>query len=236
MSGDEILTLLLVAAILVGIWIGSLRSKNTRLESEKRNLLAREFERMKLVVERTYSSVQTGGKPEIEIGGESYTKGDLILDHVYDEDAEDDLAYVDRGEDSPFCIIEIQEPSLDDHHMAFLATVAKAGPSDPFCRVFAQLYASGKLTFSRTDLAAVAKALYECVCLEGVAPDAAMIREKLRAGGVTVQDGLLKGIMDGSKEACIWRIRIVDYETGGKFLDRTIEHDESTEPAEDDES
>lgn len=249
MNGDVwqlLIFVIVIVACLIWCWIVSLQAKIKSHEWEKRDLLVRAFERMNLVVERTYSSVDTGGKPEITIGGETYREGDHIREHVYDEDAqeeaeedaEDDLADLYRVEKSPFCIREIQEPGPDDHHMAVLATAAKAGPgTDTFCSLFALLYESGKMTTSRTDLAAIAKALYECLCLERVAPDAAMIREKLRAAGVTVQDSLLEGIIDGSKlkEACTWRIRIVDYETGGKFLDRTIEYDESTEQEEADE-
>ena len=91
------------------------------------------------------------------------------------------------------------EADPDRHRMeeAILATLAKGGPDDPFSETFIRAY--GTLTFSRRDLQAVGKAIHEAVCLQGVAADAVLLRDKLRSAGATVQDAVLTGILDGSK-------------------------------------
>ena len=91
------------------------------------------------------------------------------------------------------------EADPDRHRMeeAILATLAKGGPADPFNETFFQAYNQGTLTFSRTDLNAVANAIHEAVCLQGVAADAVLLRDKLRS--LKVKDEVLTGILDGSK-------------------------------------
>ena len=87
------------------------------------------------------------------------------------------------------------EADQDRHRMeeAILATLAKAGPADPFRFAFAQAFTSDSLTFSRSDLRAVADALWEVVCLGGVAADAVLLRDKLKEAGASVSDAVLSG-------------------------------------------
>ncbi len=91
------------------------------------------------------------------------------------------------------------EADPDRHRMeeAILATLAKGGPDNPFNETFFQAYNQGTLTFSRSDLEAVALAIHEAVCLKGVAADAVLLRDKLRSS--RVKDEVLTGILDGSK-------------------------------------
>lgn len=93
------------------------------------------------------------------------------------------------------------ETDPDRHEMeeAILATLAKGGPDNPFNETFFQAYNQGTLTFSRSDLATVGNAIHEAVCLQGVAADPVLIRDKLRSVGATVQDTVLTGILDGIK-------------------------------------
>lgn len=93
------------------------------------------------------------------------------------------------------------EADQDRHRMeeAILATLAKAGPADPFRWTFAQALTSDVLTFSRSDLRAIAEALWSLVCLDGVAADAVLLRDKLKDAGAAVPDAVLSGILDGSK-------------------------------------
>ena len=62
------------------------------------------------------------------------------------------------------------EADPDRHQMeeAILATLAKAGPGDPFADAYSMAYVSETLTFSRSDLKAVGKILHEDICLQGV--------------------------------------------------------------------
>lgn len=82
---------------------------------------------------------------------------------------------------------------------AILATVAKAGPRDPFRFTFSQALLTGAIIFSRGDLAEVAEAIWSSVCHDGVAADEVLIRDKLKASAEKVEDAVLKGILDGSK-------------------------------------
>jgi len=93
------------------------------------------------------------------------------------------------------------EADPDRHHMeeAILATLAKAGPGDPFADAYSMAYTSGALTFSRSDLKAVGKILHEDICLQGVPADKVLLRDKLRAAGAKVADAVLTVILDGSK-------------------------------------
>ena len=93
------------------------------------------------------------------------------------------------------------EADPDRHHMeeAILATLAKAGPGDPFADAYSMAYISETLTFSRSDLKAIGDALHEDICLQGVPADAVLLRDKLRAAGAKVADAVLKVILDGSK-------------------------------------
>lgn len=93
------------------------------------------------------------------------------------------------------------EADPDRHRMeeAILATLARLGPDDPFNETFFQAYNQRTLTFSRSDLKAVAEAIHEAVCLKGDAADVVLLRDKLRSAGATVKDEVLTGILDGSK-------------------------------------
>ena len=93
------------------------------------------------------------------------------------------------------------ETDLDRHQMeeAILATLAKAGPGDPFADAYSMAYISETLTFSRSDLKAIGDALHEDICLQGVPADAVLLRDKLRAAGAKVADAVLTVILDGSK-------------------------------------
>ena len=93
------------------------------------------------------------------------------------------------------------EADPDRHHMeeAILATLAKAGPGDPFADAYSMAYISETLTFSRSDLKAVGKILHEDICLQGVPADKVLLRDKLRAAGAKVADAVLTVILDGSK-------------------------------------
>ena len=93
------------------------------------------------------------------------------------------------------------EADPDRHHMeeAILATLAKAGPGDPFADAYSMAYISETLTFSRSDLDAIGVALHEDICLQGVPADAVLLRDKLRAAGAKVADAVLTDILDGSK-------------------------------------
>ena len=93
------------------------------------------------------------------------------------------------------------EADPDRHQMeeAILATLAKAGPGDPFADAYSMAYTSGALTFSRSDLKAVGKILHEDICLQGVPADKVLLRDKLRAAGAKVADAVLTVILDGSK-------------------------------------
>ena len=95
-----------------------------------------------------------------------------------------------------------QEAEADpDRHVmeeATLATVAKGGPDDPFNETFLQAFTQGTLTFSRSDLGAIGKAIHETV-LQRVVADEVLLRDKLHSAGATVEDEVLKGILDGSK-------------------------------------
>ena len=93
------------------------------------------------------------------------------------------------------------EADPDRHHMeeAILATLAKAGPGDPFADAYSMAYVSETLTFSRSDLKAVGKILHEDICLQGVPADKVLLRDKLRAAGAKVADAVLTVILDGSK-------------------------------------
>ena len=104
------------------------------------------------------------------------------------------------------------EADQDRHRMeeAILATLAKAGPADPFRFTFAQAFTSDALTFSRSDLRAVAEAAWSLVCLDGVAADAVLFRGKLKEAGAAVPDAVLSGILDGSKA--------VDVSVAGQYI------------------
>lgn len=143
MTTAEFFLFLFVLAIFVaGGWMWLLYSKIRELETEKHWMLDREFDRMKLIIERTYRSPEFGGGgPEVIINGEDYRRGDTILDPLYEDEPWGDNK-------SPFYISEIAEPGV------------------------------------------------------------------------------------GGK---IWRLRVLDRETYGKFFDRTLEHDEATEQDEEDE-
>jgi replicative DNA helicase len=93
------------------------------------------------------------------------------------------------------------EADPDRHQMeeAILATLAKAGPGDPFADAYSMAYTSEALTFSRSDLKAVGDALHENICLQGVPAAVVLLRDKLRAAGAKVEDGVLTVILDGSK-------------------------------------
>ena len=93
------------------------------------------------------------------------------------------------------------EADPDRHQMeeAILATLAKAGPGDPFADAYSMAYISETLTFSRSDLKAVGDALHEDICLQGVPADKVLLRDKLRAAGAKVADAVLTVILDGSK-------------------------------------
>ena len=93
------------------------------------------------------------------------------------------------------------ETDPDRHQMeeAILATLAKAGPGDPFADAYSMAYSSETLTFSRSDLDAIGVALHEDICLQGVPADAVLLRDKLRAAGAKVADAVLTDILDGSK-------------------------------------
>ncbi len=93
------------------------------------------------------------------------------------------------------------EADPDRHHMeeAILATLAKAGPGDPFADAYSMAYISETLTFSRSDLKAIGDALHEDICLQGVPADAVLLRDKLRAAGAKVADAVLTDILDGPK-------------------------------------
>lgn len=93
------------------------------------------------------------------------------------------------------------ETDLDRHQMeeAILATLAKAGPGDPFADAYSMAYTSETLTFSRSDLKAIGDALHEDICLQGVPADAVLLRDKLRAAGAKVADAVLTDILDGPK-------------------------------------
>lgn len=82
---------------------------------------------------------------------------------------------------------------------AILATLAKAGPDNPFRWTFSQAFTGGTLTFTRTDLAAIAEALWTSICLDGVAADMDIIKGKLKAADVRVEDAVLQGILAGAK-------------------------------------
>jgi replicative DNA helicase len=90
------------------------------------------------------------------------------------------------------------EADPDRHRMeeAILATLAKGGPADPFNETFFRAFNNGSLTFSRSDLSAVANALHEVVCLQGVPADAVLLRDKL---GSSVTVAVLTDILDGSR-------------------------------------
>ena len=93
------------------------------------------------------------------------------------------------------------ETDPDRHQMeeAILATLAKAGPGDPFADAYSMAYISETLTFSRSDLKAIGDALHEDICLQGVPADKVLLRDKLRAAGAKVADAVLTDILDGSK-------------------------------------
>ena len=90
------------------------------------------------------------------------------------------------------------EADQDRHRMeeAILATLAKGGPDDPFNETFFRAFNNGSLTFSRSDLSAIANALHEVVCLQGVPADAVLLRDKL---GSSVKGAVLTDILNGSK-------------------------------------
>jgi replicative DNA helicase len=93
-----------------------------------------------------------------------------------------------------------QEAEADpDRHLmeeAILATLAKGGPDDPFNQTFFQAYYQGTLTFSRSDLKAIADVIHEAVCIKGVAADEILLRDRL---GSASEIKALKEILDGSK-------------------------------------
>ena len=88
------------------------------------------------------------------------------------------------------------DPGRQDIENAILATVAKVPLDDPFQAEF--IAAGGTFTFSRSDLAAVAGALSDCI-LEGLALNEVIIRDHLTRAGKTVRPEVLRAILDGSQ-------------------------------------
>ena len=91
------------------------------------------------------------------------------------------------------------DPDRQRMEEAILTTLAKGGPDDPFNETFYQAYNQGTLTFSRSDLKAIAKVFKEMVCIERGIADEVLVRGRLQSDGATVQDAVLTGILDGSK-------------------------------------
>lgn len=89
------------------------------------------------------------------------------------------------------------EADRDRHRMeeAVLATVARAGWSDPFAQAFYDAFAD--LSFSGAGLDAIAKAIFDLMT-GGINADAVLIRERLPKSA-KVSDTVLEGILDGSK-------------------------------------
>ena len=88
------------------------------------------------------------------------------------------------------------EADQDRHQIeeAILATVARAGQDASTLWEAFTAYES----WQRTDFKAIADALFQ-LNLEGIKPDAILIRGKLTAAGATVEDAVLDGILDGAK-------------------------------------
>jgi len=103
-----------------------------------------------------------------------------------------------RLEDLTAAAVEA-EADQDRHRMeeAVLATAARSRTEDPFHWTFLKVF-PGRLSFSRSDLAAVALAVRSCM-EEWTAPDEVIIRGKLKAASANVKDAVLRGILDGSK-------------------------------------
>jgi len=93
------------------------------------------------------------------------------------------------------------EADRDRHHMeeAILATLAAAGPGDPFSHAFHQAYMDAGLSFSRSDLEAVGRALRSLICASEVAADPVLIRDRLQQDGAKVKDEVLEGILNGKR-------------------------------------
>lgn len=91
------------------------------------------------------------------------------------------------------------EADRDRYRMeeAILASAAASKPDNPFHWTFLKAF-PGKLTFSRSDLAAIAQAVRSCM-VERIAPDDIIIRDRLKSARADVKDGVLTAILDGSK-------------------------------------
>jgi len=91
------------------------------------------------------------------------------------------------------------ETERDRRHMeeAILATVAKAGPSDPIRWEFVKALMAEEMTFTQTDLAAIAVALRRTI-EGGNVTDTILIQDKLPTGA-TVPEAVLKDVLEGSK-------------------------------------
>lgn len=87
------------------------------------------------------------------------------------------------------------EVDLDRHHMeeAVLATLAALGPNDPFNLTFFSAFNNNVLQFCRADLAAIANALHEAICLQGIPADPVLLREKLGDTGRAILGSILAG-------------------------------------------
>ena len=96
-------------------------------------------------------------------------------------------------------IAEAKEADPDNRQgkeEAILATLAKAGPDDPFR--LEVIRALDNLTFSRSDYLAIMKASLPLID-KRVKLDAVLIRDELTRLGASVTDEVLKGIFDGTK-------------------------------------
>ena len=109
------------------------------------------------------------------------------------------------------------DPNRHVMEEAILATLAKVGPDNPFSFTFSQAFTSDAFVFSRSDLKAIADAAWDLICLDAVAADAVLIRDKLTAAGASVTDAILTGILDGSKA--------VDVTVAGQYIAKLTAQD-----------
>jgi replicative DNA helicase len=91
------------------------------------------------------------------------------------------------------------DPGRHAMEEAILATLAKGGPGDPFNETFSQAYNDRTLTFG-PDREPIAKAIHDFICLQGAPVDTILIRDKLSSAGARVNEAILAGILDGSKD------------------------------------
>lgn len=101
------------------------------------------------------------------------------------------------------------DPGRQEMEIAILSTAAKVPLDDSF-RVDFVVDAGRKFSFSRSDLAAIAGALADCL-MEGVPADEIIVRQRLAGAGKKVRDDVLASILTGSKA--------VDPEVARKYME-----------------